>query len=204
MKPLTTWHTPATDYPRRKVGSAEIRQSIYPPGHYESYMTNGERLYQVKEGIPVTELRINRRIWMVDDPPHWWAMIEHARHYHGHVVCAGLGLGLIVHTLTLRKNVTNVTVIERNKDVIKMVRPLIPYDFEVIEGDFWEVARDLSEEGTVDGVFYDLFVGKGKDLMSAAMRVWIDLRELFPLAVRRIHGFPSEMFASLDKVMDLL
>ena len=188
---LKTWHTPASDYPDAVVGKAEIKTAHYR-GFYESYGLRGHPFYKALK-IPIRVLTIGGEVWMVDDPPHWWAMEDHAQVFHGHVLVAGLGLGLIVHTLTANPNVERITVVEREQDVIDLISPHIPHDKLTIEhGDFWEWDGD-----NVDGVFFDLFVGNGKDLMFDALRTYIHLAERFPRPIR-IHGFNND---SLDKIV---
>ena len=196
------WESPATAYPISRLGSAEIRRHKYPKGMYEMYGVAGYRFYNIKKPIPVTELCIGGKVWMVDDPPHYLAMREHAACYSGHVVCAGLGLGLIVHTLSQNPRIQSITVIEREQSVIDLIKPLIP-ECVIIHADFWEDWEENS--GLIfDGVFYDLFVGKGRELLSQAMRVWFQLHERFPGTVRRIHGFRNEQLASLDNLIERL
>ena len=97
MLTLTTWKTPATAYPEARVGKAEIKTLRYR-GIYHAYGLQGHRFFRAVN-LPIRSLAIEGETWMVDDPPHWWAMEDHARFYQGHVLVAGLGLGLIVHTL---------------------------------------------------------------------------------------------------------
>ena len=103
-KELAGWQTPATSYPRTQLGAARITDMKYR-GMYHAFGTRPlgkqERYdyYNVAGSIRVTGLKINGKTWMVDDPPHWWSIQERASQYHGHVLCAGLGLGLIVHAL---------------------------------------------------------------------------------------------------------
>ena len=195
MKPkcirVSDWQTPATAYPTRRRGSAAITGFTYPQGTYENYGLRGYTSFRVTKAIRVRNLKVNRKVWMVDDPPHWWAMQEHAAKYHGHVVCAGLGLGLIVHALTQNSSVSRISVIEINKDVIRLIKPLVP-DCEVIHADF----RDW--RGMADGIFYDLFVGDGRRLFHAAVNVFVrvalDFPDTWPI---RIHGFNNDRLASL-------
>ena len=124
----------------------------------------GSRFITGRAALPVKSLQVGRKTWMVDDPPHWWAMEEHATIYRGHVVVAGLGLGLIVHALVACPGVERITVVETEPDVITLVQPHLPLSgkVEIVAGDFWDW------EGRPDGVFYDLFVGDGSTLAAEA------------------------------------
>jgi hypothetical protein len=195
---LNEWETPATKYPLRKAGAAEIVRTSYEVGTYECYGTGpgreSHRLYYVDSPIPVTALQIDGKTWMVDDPPHWWAMQEHACHYRGEVLCAGLGLGLIVHTLQRNRLVRHITVVEREKDVINLVAPLLSPDrVTVIHDDWWEYQHPVCPSG----VFYDLIVGNGWEEFPHALRAMFTMKESYPNAnTYRVHGYPSEALES--------
>jgi hypothetical protein len=182
---LKAWSTPASLYPDGKVGKARLKTANYTRGQYQCYGIKGFDFFQAVRPLPIKSLQVGDKTWMVDDPPHWWAMEEHATFYRGHVVVAGLGLGLIVHALAACPDVERVTVVEVEPDVITLVQPHLPPNakVEIVAGDFWDW------EGQPDGVFYDLFVGDGCALASEAVRTMIELRQRFPGATIRIHGF---------------
>ena len=151
--------------------------------------------FQALAALPITNLKIAGRVVMVDDPPHWWAMMDHAAKYRGHVLVAGLGLGLIVHALAANQQVERITVVEREPDVIAAVAPHLPGEkLRIVEGDFFNYHRDFEPEG----VFFDLFVGNGHELMQNAVSMSFALRRRFPAAeVLRIHGFNNDALARL-------
>ena len=184
---ITEWITPATSYPLAKHGDAEIVK-LRHRGWFPGYGVKGCKLYQARTYIRA--LKIRGKIWMVDDPPHWWAMEEYGNFFSGHVLCAGLGLGLMVHALDKNDRVSKITVIERELDVIKLVAPHLP-KCEIVHGDFW------CHQGKVDGVLFDLFVGNGMELVGQALRTFVLLLEKYPDAAIRIHGFPDQMFNTL-------
>jgi hypothetical protein len=158
-------------------------------GFYPCYDVRGNQAYHA-EDILVTLLKINNKVWMLDDPPHWWNMQDQAGFFHGHVVCAGLGLGLIVHALHDNPRVHKITVIEREKDVIDLVGPRLPREkLEIVHRDFWDW-RDAQP----DSVFFDLFVGNGLELIGHAIRVFILLTERFGDIPIHIFGFPNRLF----------
>jgi len=121
------WETPASKYPLKTVGSAEIFRKKYRRNSYY-YMegVNGYAFYKVVNPIEVTHLKINGKVVMLDDPKHWWGMKLLGEHSEGKVLCGGLGLGLIVHALLENEKVTKIDVAEINPDVIELVGPLLP------------------------------------------------------------------------------
>ena len=191
MLTLTTWKTPATDYPKTRLGKARIKTFRYQ-GERPAYGLRGHDFYRAVN-LPIRALAIKGKTWMVDDPPHWWAMEEHAQFYQGHVLVAGLGLGLIVHTLHDNNRVERITVVEKERDVIDLVRPHLPGKKLVIEhGDFWDW------DGQVDGVFFDLFVGDGHALRFEALSTYVHLVQTYPRPIR-IHGFNNDRLDTLGR-----
>ena len=74
MLSLSTWKTPATSYPNSQVGRARIKTIPCKRGYYEAYGLHGVRVYRATKPLPIQTLQIDGKTWMVDDPPHWWAM----------------------------------------------------------------------------------------------------------------------------------
>jgi hypothetical protein len=192
MLVLKDWKTPATAYPSKTIGSASIERIRYW-GIRECYNVRGHDFYR-SQGIWVRSLEIGDKTWMVDDPPHWWAIEDRSQSFEGHVLVAGLGLGLIVHALSANPAVKKITVVEISKDVIDLISPLCP-KCEVVHSDFW----DWGDE--IDGVFFDLFVGDGRELIGKALRTYLLLLEKFGDIKISMAGFPDSMFDGLRAVI---
>jgi len=60
-------------------------------------------------------------VWMSDAPRERYTNLEFIRRAHGHVLVAGLGIGMVIPPLLAKDGVKNITVIEREPDVIKLV-----------------------------------------------------------------------------------
>lgn len=204
MLELESWETPATRYKRKKVGRARVVSTPYREGFYGMFgvrAADGQRYqhYEAVKPLKVTSLRIDRETVMVDDPPHWYACREYAAGYHGHVLCAGLGLGLIVHALKTNPKVTQITVVERNPDVIDLIWPhLAPTGrpeggplLTLWRGDWFDVQPAALAElvAPVDGIFFDLLVGESRELFGAAMYAVKDMRARWPGVPHQILGF---------------
>lgn len=214
MLELESWHTPASDYPRKKSGKVRIQNVHYSPGFYNFYgvrAADGERYqnYEAVRPLRVTSLSIDQKEWMVDDPPHWHSTLESAAGYKGHVLCAGLGLGLIVHALRQNPAVTRVTVVERCAELIDLVWPIVAPrgrvggpDLTIYRGDWWEVRPDALAAlvAPVDGVFFDLLVGpRGEGLFGEALHALKDARRRWPGVRHHVFGADTE---SLGDVLD--
>ena len=153
-----TWKTPATNYPSKKQGSAEIAKDKHKEGLYLMEGVAGYDFYYVEKEIPLTVLKINGETAMVDDPMHWFGMKLFGEKASGKVLVGGLGLGLITFSLDLNPFVEEVDIIELNKDVIKLVKPFVPkrkikirqgnvYDFKWFKKDYDTIILDLWVRG---------------------------------------------------------
>lgn len=161
---ITTWETPCTKHYPLQVsnGSASLELDYYAPGLYRMEGIKGYDQYWTDQGIPVTCLLIEDKVWMVDDPLHWYAMgayMEAAK--PGHLLCAGLGLGLMLWHAKRMDKFTKITVVERNEDVAGLVWPLLPHDerFELVIDDYY----DYHAASLPDCILWDLAVGESKD-----------------------------------------
>ena len=163
---ISEWKTPATDYPEKQIGSARIVHGFYNYGLFHNYGVRGYKFFEVTKQIPVTSLEIredkDKRVWwtwMVDDPPHWWSMQDYARNSIGRVLVAGLGLGLVTHELLDNSDIDSITVIERNKDVIDLISPLLPkaegIKLQIINKDFYDFIHESEED--FDRIIVDLW-----------------------------------------------
>lgn len=91
-------------------------------------------------------LTIHGEVMMSDTPMERRSNLEFVRQAHGHVLIAGLGLGMIVFPLLERpkSEISSVTVIEANPDVIALVKPYLPDDtrLRIIQADIFEWKPD--------------------------------------------------------------
>ena len=107
---------PMSNYlPAGAAGSVEIRH-FTPPA---SETCEGETL----ERRPHVELLINRRLVMSDTEMERETNRAFVDHAHGHVLIAGLGIGLVLIPILGKENVRSVTVVEKNRDLIDLVGP---------------------------------------------------------------------------------
>lgn len=168
------WETPATKYPSMKVGTTEIVRGIYRRNYYAMQGIHGKAFYKAVNPIKITILKINNKIWMVDDPTHWWAMKLLAKRSKGRVLCGGLGLGLIVHALLRNKAVTKIDVAEINPDVIQLVKPLLPKS-PILNIEETDVFSKTSEN--YDTVILDLWMWE--DSTKEAMKAYLAMLSAF-------------------------
>jgi hypothetical protein len=199
---ISKWETPATDYPEKQIGSARIVHGFYNYGYFHNYEVRGYKFFEVTKQIPVTSLEIkdekakNWVTWMVDDPPHWWSMQDYARNSVGRVLVAGLGLGLVTHELLDNVDVDSITVVERNKDVIDLISPLLPraegVKFQIINKDFYDFIHESEED--FDRIIVDLWTSGSLEetkriLHEEVLPFSYYLKIKYPDASMVFHGF---------------
>ena len=199
---INKWKTPATDYPERQVNSAKIVHGFYNYGYFHNYGVRGYKYFEVTKQIPVTSLEIKDDkskiwwTWMVDDPPHFWSMQDYARNSIGRVLVAGLGLGLVTHELLDNVDVDSITIVEKNKDVIDLISPLLPkaedVKFQIINKDFYDFVHDSEED--FDRIIVDLWTSGSleetkKILDEEVLPFSYYLKIKYPDASIVFHGF---------------
>ena len=203
---ISKWHTPATDYPEKQVKSARIKHGFYNYGYFHNYGVRGYKFFEVTKQIPVTSLEIrddkdNKEskiwwTWMVDDPPHFWSMQDYARNSIGRVLVAGLGLGLVTHELLDNVDIDSITVIEKNKDVIDLISPLLPkpenVKFQILNKDFYDFINESEED--FDRIIVDLWTSgsleETKKILEEEVRpLSIYLKIRYPDTSIVFHGF---------------
>lgn len=91
---------------------------------------------------------------------------------HGKVLTYGLGLGYFAFMASEKENVSSVTVVERSRDVIDLVKahilPQFPHaeKVRIIESDAFDYAEKVAPAEHYDFIFADIWhdVGDGRDL----------------------------------------
>lgn len=197
---INKWKTPATDYPEIQIDSARIKHKFYNSGYFHNYGVRGYRYFRVIKQIPVTSLEIKENgqweTWMVDDPPHWWSMQNYAINSYGVVLVAGLGLGLVTHGLLDNIDVDSIIIIEKNKNVIDLISPLLPKPeetkFQIINTDFYDFIKETDED--FDRIIVDIWTSQSleetlKLLIEEVRPLDNTLKLKFPDAKIVYHGF---------------
>jgi hypothetical protein len=197
---IDKWETPATHYPEKQVNSARIVHGFYNYGYFHNYGVRGYKFFEVIKQIPVTSLEIREEMvwqtWMVDDPPHFWSMQDYARNSIGRVLVAGLGLGLVAHELLDNIDIDSITVVERNKDVIDLISPLLPKaedaKFQIINKDFYDFIHESEED--FDRIIVDLWTSGSLEETKKILREEVlpfsyYLKIKYPDASMVFHGF---------------
>ena len=195
---ISEWGTPATSYPEQELNNFRIHHGRYNRGTYYMYGIDGHIFFEAVKPLVITNLQEKRGKkwcnWMVDDPPHWRAMEIYAEHSTGKVLTTGLGLGLYLQALAKNKNIEQVTVVEKNPDVIKLIKPHLPDlpKLDILVEDFYDFIRWNKTQW--DTIMVDLWVAHGVDekmklFNREVIPLFVDLTQRYPGAELSFHGF---------------
>jgi len=77
-------------------------------------------IFRVRSG-DYTKLIINKELMMSDTPMERISNSEIVKRANGRVLIAGLGLGMIINSIMMKKEVAEIVVVENNRDVIDLV-----------------------------------------------------------------------------------
>jgi predicted membrane-bound spermidine synthase len=159
--------------PADKIGSAEIK-------HFEvtqedskrtalRVLASGVSFCFVQEG-QYTELVVDNNILMSDTDMEIRSNGYVAAIAHGNVLVAGLGIGLVIIPMCKNPVVKSVTVIEKNKDVIKLVEPHIRHKkLEVIHADIFDWKPENGRKWDI--IWFDIWHGVNTDNLSEIARL---------------------------------
>lgn len=91
--------------------------------HNMRIMISGEgRHRQINPGT-YTYLHVGNELMMSDTPGEAWEHWEAIQKAHGRCLINGLGIGLVLKALIAKKEVTEIVVVELNKDVLDLISP---------------------------------------------------------------------------------
>ena len=129
------------DIPEGRIFDWEIR--CYSVSAEEVAVTN-RRLEEIgwpfrqEAGCYLGLFNANRFI-MGTSPVELWTLIEPMKNAQGHVLLAGLGLGILARALAEQDKVTSITVVELSQEVISMVEPYTRHrKIKVVQGDIFK------------------------------------------------------------------
>lgn len=157
------WVTPVSVIPEQSVGKFHIKKRIIKAGMVLTVdaMSIEEVLFNknctltiLREGIK--EDNDTESVWMSDTPMEFykaWELVARAK--GPKILVGGLGLGLVTHLLTLRNDISEITVVELQEEVIQMVSPSLNGKVKIVHGDFLvEITR---QENCYNTVIADLW-----------------------------------------------
>ena len=96
--------------------------------------------YDVAHDGDITVLRLNGNVIMADNELEYHTHQHFLPNAHGHILSAGLGLGMIHSPLMQNKNFKSITIIEKSQEVIDLVWDHCPKDerFTIVHSDIYD------------------------------------------------------------------
>lgn len=157
--------------PECREGLWELTYETYKP--YEAFACGDLRGFADGRVVPQIgffnrEFRYpavleNGREWMLITPNEIVTMREPIRRAHGKVLTFGLGLGYFAFMAAEKPDVSSVTVVERDRNVIRLfetyIRPQLPCrdKITVLHDDAYQYAEKRMKSGKYDFVFADIW-----------------------------------------------
>lgn len=119
------------DLPECRVGRVSIRHAWRQAGETLCVITDREAIFTgrrpaamtLKRPLRVHELEEDSHgTWMTDHPVELVQMQRFVEHASGDVLIGGLGLGVLARWVAANKNVGRVVVVERSRDVARLIQ----------------------------------------------------------------------------------
>ena len=159
------------DFPKIKGKRWSFGKASYKP--YEifvcddfKYMSEGGVIPQIgffKESFTYPVVYENGREWMTVTPNEIKTMAPHVENAHGKVLTYGLGIGYYAFMVSSKENVSSVTVVEREDEIIEMFKkyllPSFPFKdkINIIKSDAFEYAQKEAPKENYDFIFTDIW-----------------------------------------------
>jgi hypothetical protein len=120
-------------YQTRRVGAWELRRQNQPVlrGYFRGLQACTENYLLMRDN----------RVWMSLSPVEIESLAPHVAHMRGHVVIAGLGMGLALYNALLRPAVRQITVLELDSEVIALFAAIMRPDMAGIRPVFDRTGR---------------------------------------------------------------
>src|SRR5215471_6321218 len=173
MKTLKVYRGPDGEHttlpyhlPEGRSGNVHIERELVAKGHKLTVVSIRNSLFM---GMPMSSVYTDRETTihrLIEDGQGTWMStlpqeIEQAqrqiRKAHGRVLVGGLGLGLVPVLLQCNPKVQSIVVIERSKDVLRLVQPHMPQRRTlVVHDDLRSYLKHAKKIGaTFDWAFFD-------------------------------------------------
>ena len=172
--------------PAGKSGNVEIQHKIAKKGDKLTVVSMRNAIFM---GLRPTSLLLPCDVlvhWLIENDKNgnkiatWMSTMpqeieQHERQLaraHGDVLVGGLGLGLACALLSKNRRVRSITCVEKNADIIKLVRPYLarpnrPKGIFVMHADLFEFLKKMKRDGRrFDFAFYDIWCPTGERVLT--------------------------------------
>jgi hypothetical protein len=191
----------------KKVGNFQIKIEVIPAFKeltvvsVRNWLMMGYKQLKVKYDCPrlIYKLFKNDLLLMSDSPQEMFLQYEAYKNAKGKVLVGGLGLGLYANMVALKDEVTEVVVVEIDKDVIKLCRPR-NNKIKVVHDDIWNFIKTTNEK--FDYAYIDIHSSTGcMEYVRTVLPMRKVLEERFPNMSIDFWG-EEEMKAQYDPNFD--
>jgi len=150
MKLQPAWYPSPINLPEATSGKVSIKHVMVEKetpiiGHRQAYLRGIRPVKAIlKEPLRIHQLiEKGHGLWMTDLPEELNQIQEMlaAVKPKGHVLVGGLGLGLVSMYLPNVSKVASITVVEKSKDVIKLIKPHLHPGIKVFQSDILEYIK---------------------------------------------------------------
>lgn len=161
------------DIPEQKIGSFEIRHTIYNAGRRIPVTSFRTRMYgghYAKDLVYDHETRWHELledggVWTSDFPIEQFQQRQSLRGFRGRVLIGGLGLGVVVQMLRRYKSVSQIDVVEKSLEVCQMVQPYVSDErTRFFRTDLYDFLRERQDwkKPLWDYAFFDTWTSDGE------------------------------------------
>ena len=170
----------------RKVGKFNIKIDIIPAlkemtvVSARNWLLMGYKQFKCSflSPRPVYKLFNEKRMLMSDSPQEIFLQYEEYKQAKGKVLIGGLGLGMSPTLFAEKKEVSEVVVVEIEKDVIKLCKPKNK-KIRIINQDIWKFLEETKE--TFDFIYIDIHYSTGcMEYISTVLPMRKILKRRFP------------------------
>lgn len=156
--------------PNKKIGKWTLGYQAYQP--YEAFIrddiiregyTEIPRIGYFDKEFTFPTVFENEIEWMAIKPNEIETMREPIKNAQGSVLVYGLGLGYYAYMISLKEQVSDITIVERDESVISLFNEHILPQFEnkhkisIIKSDAFDFAQNEMNKNAYDFVFVDLW-----------------------------------------------
>jgi hypothetical protein len=162
----STFISPIGFLKEKKVGKFAIEREIKRAGEELTLVSHRNWLMMGYKPavlvLPINraihKLKENGKLMMSDTPQEMFLQYDAYKNAKGNVLVGGLGLGMYAFMIAKKKEVTSITVIEKEKDIIKL-RNLKHPKIKVIHDDIWKFIRKTKKK--FDYAYIDIHYSTG-------------------------------------------
>lgn len=189
------------DIPENQVGAFSIQHKTIPAGEAITVISMRTAIYtnqkplKIRHHLPVYYhyLKKQRGILMSDVPQE---QIQHEpiiAKCKGKILIGGLGLGYIATKLSEKKSVTEISVIEKSKEVINLVWPHLDLQGKgnIIHADIFRFLKENQE--TFDYIYLDIWSGDSEDVFFGTVLPLRKLARKFVISKSRVLCWQEEV-----------